>query len=451
MNHWLILLTTLSPLLSDIPPYDISSDLSSDAATYDGDVLVMKGNVTLDHDLGQMKAEIATLNKGEPTLEFSSILLQKEVSIFFESQGKLFSDQAFFDFQTLTGEVSSNDYPVIYNGKDLDLFCRKINLSLNRKGETFEISNLTAHKDVHIDYQTDFHIDCEMALYEDDSLTATGKKLSRLTHLGDWVDAKKIHLDLKTDLLSLESPKGELSSLFFPDDLNRRCQFASHLLTWDHQNDLLLLKGGIVIHDPLLGTLIGENIFSLKQRKHFGKRTLQSIETEGKTILSSNNSESLTSYGTLKLDRDELLITCKSPPDKQLKYESKELLLFADTARIEYSIQGFELKPQAIYLDVNVQFFSHDLSRPLRKGLADHVVHDPQSMETRLLADGENTVLFWDEEKKLRLSAPEILITQEGEEEVVKGIGTVRFTFTEEEGKRIDELLPQKDAKWCLK
>ena len=42
-----------------------------------------------------------------------------------------------------------------------------------------------------------------------------------------------------------------------------------------------------------------------------------------------------------------------------------------DTDRIEYSIQGFELKPQAIYLDINVQFFSHDLSRPLRKGLAD--------------------------------------------------------------------------------
>lgn len=99
MNHWLILLTSLSPLLAEIPPYDISSDLSSDTANYDGDVLVLKGNVTLDHDLGQMKAEIATLNKGEPTLEFSSILLQREVSIFFQSQGKLFSDQAFLIFK----------------------------------------------------------------------------------------------------------------------------------------------------------------------------------------------------------------------------------------------------------------------------------------------------------------------------------------------------------------
>ncbi|MCB1073093.1 MAG: hypothetical protein KDK96_08355 [Chlamydiia bacterium] len=445
MNHWLILLTTLSPLLAEIPPYDISSDLSSDTANYDGNVLVLKGNVTLDHDLGQMKAEVATINKGEPSLEFSSIFLQKDVSIFLESQGKLFSDQAFFDFQTMTGEVSSVDYPVIFRGKELDLFCRKMNLSLIRKAKNFEISHLIAQEEVHIDYLNDFHIDCEKAIYKEDALTASGRKLSSLTHLEDWVHAKKIHLDLKTNLLTLESPKGELSSLFFPEDPDRKCQFASHLLTWDHQEHFLLLKGGVVIYDPLLGTLIGENIFSLKQKETCGKWTIQSIETDGKTILSSNDGDSLISYGTLKLDRDELLITCESPPDQQLKYENEELLLFANRARIEYSIQGFELKPETIFLDGNVQIFSHNLSRPLRKGLADHVIHHPQLMETRLLADGDNTVLFWDEEKKLQLSAPEILITQEGEEEIVKGIGTVRFTFTEEEGMRIDGLFPHKD------
>jgi len=446
MNHWLILLTTLSPLLAEIPPYDISSDISSDAANYDGSNLVLKGNVTLDHDLGQMKAEVATINKGEPSIELSSIYLENNVSIFLESQGQLFSDEAFFDFQTMTGNVLSREYPVIFKGRELDLFCRTMNLSLNRDDKNLEVSHLIAEEEVHIDYLTDFHIDCEKATYTGDALTATGRKLSSLTHLGDWVHAKKIHLDLKTDLLTLDSPEGELSSLFFPDDPNRKCQFASRLLTWDHQDHLLLLKEGVVICDPLLGTLIGEDSFFLKQKEACGKWTIQTIETKGKTILSSNDGDSLTSYGTLKFDRDELLITCESPPDQQLKYESEDLLLFANQARIEYSIQGFELKPETIYLDGNVQIFSHDLSRPLRKGLADHVIHHPQLMQTQLLADGDHTVLFWDEEKKLELSAPEILITQEEDEEVVKGIGTVRFTFTEEEGMRIDGLFPHKGA-----
>ena len=441
MNSLLLLLTALTPLLAEIPPYDISSDLSSDTASYDGEVLVLKGNVTLDHDLGQMEAQVATLTKGGPSLEFSTIFLQKNVSIFFENQGKLFSDQAFLDFQTLKGTISSSDYPVIYKGEELDLFCTKIDLALKHDGPNFEISTLTAKEEVHIDYQKDFHIDCDKALYENDTLTATGN--CYCTHFDDTTIAKKITMDLKTNLLALEAPKGKLSSLFFPDDPDRKCQFASHLLIWDHQNDLLTLTGGVVIHDPLLGTLVGEDIFSLKQRKHFGKRMVQSIETEGKTILSSNDSETLTSYGTLKIDRDELLLTCTSPPDKQLIYEKEDLLLFADTARIEYSFQGLELKPHAIYLDGNVQIFSHDISRPLRKGIADHIIYDPTSKQTHLLADPGNHVLFWDDEKKLSLSAPEILIEHDGEEEIVKGIGVVHFTFTEEEGKRIEELIPR--------
>ena len=119
----------------------------------------------------------------------------------------------------------------------------------------------------HIDYLTDFHIDCEKAIYQEASLTATGKKLSSLTHFGDCVDAKRIHLDLQTKLLTLDSPQGKLSSLFFPEEPDRKCQFASHVLTWDHQEHRLFLKGGVVIYDPLLGTLIGENIFFPENKK----------------------------------------------------------------------------------------------------------------------------------------------------------------------------------------
>ena len=158
MNRWLVFLTTLPPVLvsylesfcneagpnllqeqnqahsspknfcdktlTEISPQDISTDLSSDTASYDGEMITLKGNVTLNHDLGQMKAGVATLNKGGPCTEFSSILLQQDVSIFLESQGNLFSDQAFFDFQTMTGEALCEDYPVIFKGNELDLFCK---------------------------------------------------------------------------------------------------------------------------------------------------------------------------------------------------------------------------------------------------------------------------------------------------------------------------------------
>ena len=104
-----------------------------------------------------------------------------------------------------------------------------------------------------------------------------------------------------------------------------------------------------------------------------------------------------------------------------------------------------ELRPRIVYLHGNVKIFSRDIERPLRKGLADHIIYDPLTKETRLLADEGNHVLFWDDEKKLTLSAPEILISIDSisKEESIKGIGTVRFTFSEEEGKRFEKLLKE--------
>lgn len=442
MKNTLLLLAFLSPLLAEIP----SSDISSDHAHYDGDALILKGHVQMEHDLGILKAEQAILNKGEPSLEFSTIELEDQVSIFFEEQGNLFSEKAFFDLQTLSGTISSKEYPVIYKGRDYNLFCKTMELTLKKEKQRYRLENLTANQDVHIESQTGFRINCDRATYKGEELIATGETPCVLTHEEDRVLAQTVHYDLESSLVTLEDPKGTLSSLFFPEDPERNCTFSSSLLIWDHHLDLLTLKRNISIQDPAFGTLLGKDLFSLKQRKLFGKRTLQSIETQGETTLITNEHETLTNYGTMKLNRDELFVTCDNPEGKRLKYEKEDLLLYADRARIEYAFQGLEMKPHAIYLDGNVQILSHDLSRPLRKGIADHIFHNPIADETHLIADEGNHVLFWDDEKKLSLSASEILI-EHGEEDLVKGLGTVRFTFTEEEGKKIDELFHPKEDK----
>ena len=449
MKAAILLLASLTPLLAEIPAVEMSSDLSSDHATYDGEILRLEGHVFLDHDLGQMEAENALLKKGGPSLEFSSIHLKDQVSIFFEDQGKLFSDQAFLDFQTLKGTILSGEYPVVYHGNDLELFSTAIDLTFSRSETSFSLDSLVAKEDVHMDYLEDFHLDCDKAHYKNNILVATAnqrKTPCHLTHLEDTVNAQKISFDLETNLLTFHSPEGKLSSLFFPSDNERKCEFASNLLIWDHINELLTLRGAIVIHDPSMGTLIGDHLFSLQQHTHLGKKVIQSIETEGKTVLVADNGQSLTSYGTLKIDRDNLMMSCTSTEDKQLLYENREVRLHSDTATIEYAFQQMELKPRIVYLHGNVKIFSRDIQRPLRKGLADHIIYDPITQETRLLADEGNHVLFWDDEKNLTLSAPEILISIDpvSKEELIKGIGTVRFTFSEEEGKRFEK--PLKEA-----
>ena len=117
MKSTLLLLAFLSPLIAEIP----SSDVSSDAATFDGDAIVLSGHVQVDHNLGTLKAQRATLNKKETSLEFSTIELEDKVSIFFEPYGNLYSEKAFFDLETLSGTISSKNYPVIYKNQVADL------------------------------------------------------------------------------------------------------------------------------------------------------------------------------------------------------------------------------------------------------------------------------------------------------------------------------------------
>jgi hypothetical protein len=446
MNAAILLIASLSPLLADLSIPEMSSDLSSDHASYDGTELRLEGHVFLDNDLGQMEADYALLKKEDSSPEFSSIHLKDQVSIFFENKGELFSDQAFLDFQTLKGTISSGEYPVVYKGSDLELYSKAIDLTFSRDENTLGLNSLLAKENVHIDYLENFHLDCDEAHYTESLLVARAKHPKtpcHLVHLEDHIEALNISVDLETHLMTFHSPKGELSSLFSPNFSERQCAFASNMMTWDHKNELLTLLGAIVIHDPTMGTLIGDHIFALQQKTHLGKKVVQSIETEGKTLLVGHDGQSLTSYGTLKIDRDTLMMNCTSSEGEQFLYENREVRLHADTASIEYTLQQMELKPRSIHLHGNVKIFSRSAKHPIRKGLADHVLYNPLTQETKLLADKGNRVLFWDDEKKLTLSAPEILITFDptSGEETIKGIGAVRFTFSEEEGTRFEKLI----------
>jgi len=448
MKAAILLMTVLSPILSKVSALEMSSDLSSDHASYDGDLLRLEGNVFLNHDLGTMEAALAVLKKGEPSLEFSTIELSEKVSIEFEEKGSLFSDKAFLDFQTLKGTVISQGYPAHFRGKDLDLFSTAIDLTFRKESSSLALDTLHAKENVHLDYLKDFHLDCDNATFSNETLIASSKSMTtpcHLSHIDGEIDAPKMTFDFDTELLLFDYPKGKISSFFPSSDSHEPCQFASNLLTWDHQNDLLTLKGGVVIHDPAVGTLFGENIFSLQQKSDMGKKVIQSIETYGKTILATDDHQTLTSYGTMKLDREELKMSCTSDDQKQLIYENQEVSLHADRASIEYTLIGMKLKPHVIYLDGNVKIFSRSENRPLKKGIADHIIYDPKTGEKRLLADSPNHVLFWDDEKNLKLSAPEIVISIDPVEktERVEGVGTVRFTFTEEEGKLFEKTLKE--------
>lgn len=459
INFFPLLLSTL--ILGTTPQTDLSSDLSSDYASYDGDFLRLVGEVKLYHDLGHMQAHQALLKKGEKDFPFTNMHLEEDVFFSFQNDSELFCDEAELDFIGRFGTVLSQDKQVLYRNRKkeaLDLVARLIDFQFEEQDEhILEISSLVAKDSVHIDYADKYHLDADQACFDNETLSTT--QIARpcyLTHLQDEVEASQITIHLESRNLEMESPRGKVSSFFFPESRSRPCNFSSNFLFWDDENDVMTLKENIRIQDDFLGTIEGDETIRFFQKEQFGKYIMQSIIATGPTTLKSaettDEQHALTSFGTLVLDRDLLLVTATSPKhsgtvpfDKQLIFVKGDLLLQANEASLEYSLCQMELKPTAVNLKGQVRLLSNDPDTPFRCGVADEVLLNPQTKQMRLLAQPGRHVLFWHEEQNLKLSAQEILVTPDPEtgKDVIQGIGNVRFSFNEEQQETLHKLFPQ--------
>lgn len=439
-----------------------TSYLSSDEAQYDGKILTLKGNVKLNHELGEMKAIYAVLEKESSfsKIPFSMIHLSEEVFINFQNERELYCDQATLDLTQRIGTFIGKTYPILFRDlhgpadEHLELFCQKVDLIFTNSEEesllTSDLETLHAKEEVHIKYGQDFALDADQALYHingDKTLTAYSDNTPcHLTHLSDYVDATKIHIILEKKILELKEATGTILSLFAKE--GHMCHFSSDNLFWDDLKGILTLKKNVILEDEILGTLNCDDTMELTQRLHFGKPTLQTITAEGHSIIELGD-KTFISHKEFHLDRDELTITGKSPIiegktplNKQLCYHEKELTLYANDAIVEYAIVNLKLEPIHIHLSGDVRILSTSDEAPLRCGIADHLDYHLKNHHIHLKSNEGKQVLFWHEAQNLRLSAQEIVISLDPEtkQEIVKGIGTVRFSFSDTE----DEILKEK-------
>jgi hypothetical protein len=472
-----------APLLSDPSPADGGS-LSSANASYDGNALILTGHVVLDHGLGKMTAEEASLEKQETGKDFpfSHILLKKEVLLYLKNNAKISCSHADLDFTSLKGKLSSSsESRVVYSdaimrrrgGEKLPLNLHGNTVELNflkqahdGKKTEFEIETILAKGDVLIEYAGQFKLNADHALYRrvlgndikkefQGMITAYPKdnqSQCRLSHDLDVVNADVIDLDLIHSKFSLLHANGTIASGFIPHSESQEIRFRAEHLVWDHLKNALLLKGDIQIQEASLGTLTAQDEMEIDHSFIKGKHLIQSIRAKGPTLLLTANDSKIFSQGTIVIDRDKLLAVMESPEeegsialDKQIYYEEKEIGIFADSASLEYSVAGNTLQPLSLALKGNVRLFSHDTTQPLRCGLADRLNYSLTTHTLILAAHPGRKVLFWDEAQGMRLSAHEVHITVDSTtgKQSVKGVGHVQFAFTAEEQSKLHQLFPQ--------
>ena len=483
-----LLFYLLTPLLAAAPLAEdpLESSLSSTTAAFDGNCLVLKGHVQLDHGLGKMSADEASLQRQEAGKEFpfSLINLKKEVLLNLKNQSQIRCEGANLDFTTLKGLlIPKQGGKVVYTDKiakkkkgetSLRLMSNRVEIDLLKEGHdgkktTYDVQTVFAIDEVIIDYANSFTLRADRATFNKSpeegilkdfkqTITAFPRENEKceLSHEGDQILADLVTFDLANSQLHLEHPQGTLSSSMLTHAHRGELQFQSRTLLWDHLKNTLTLQGAVQIHEAAIGDLASEDQIQIVHGQQNGKRVLKTISSKGKTTLHYLDAEKkqthcLTTFGPLVIDRENLtaqvespLIEGKIPLEKQIHYEEGDVAVFADRALMEYAASGKVLEPTALHLKGNVRLIGTDPATLPRCALADRVNYSPATRTLILAADPGKKVLFWDETQSISVSAREVHITRDAstQEESIKGVGQVQFAFTSMESEVLKKVFP---------
>lgn len=496
MKSLFAILLTSAILCANAPPQEGS--LSSTNASYDGQSLLLTGRVILDHGLGQMRAEEASLQRQEGGKEFpfSLIQLQKDVQLALQSNATVQCDRATLDFQTLKGVLLPVEGGVVtyldqfkkkgeekelafrFSGKWVEMTFLKE--SKEGKSAEYEVETVLADQGVSVQYANEFQLIADHAIYRrifSSEFNPVKKELRgtvtaypgstepacRLIYLKDSIDAEKIDFDLDSSHVTLLHPVGKLVSPVSSHSAEGGMNFRADHLKWDSMKGVLLLQGNIQIEEKGLGILSAKEELTITRSTLKEKELIHSIYAKGPTTLvyydARESKHCLNSQGSILFNQDQLHTVMNSPQEdgivlkeQQLYYEEEGFVVYADHALVEYAIVDKVLSPHALTLKGNIRLASRenqkqvDSKLPQRRlySLADRLTYSLTTKTLILSANPDKKVLFWDETEGVQLSAPEVQITPDPEtkQPAVRGIGKVHLTLTPEEQARFHQFFP---------
>lgn len=441
--------------LTPTPPAQPTGELSSTNASYDGNNLVLTGQVVLDHGLGVMHAQFARLEKQEAgkSFPFSSILLQDGVHLQLHDGAALQCHQAQFDFNALQGHLTTHEgASVIYQNPSFRLLSQTIDLDLvaqegeSEKKARYLVQKATAQDQVRIEYANAFVLQADRALFQEETITAYPKDAEtrcHLSHEGDQIEAQQVALHLASSELTLHQASGHLTSLPLTSE-GGEIQFSCQRLLWSEPRKRLTLQGNVELLEPSLGELKTGDRLQLDFRPLSGKRVLQKLRTFGPTTLRTQAEDvsqicALHMHGTFLFDREQLSAICDSPivqgrvpPEQQLRYDAQDLTARADQATLEYSSSAPHLEPVSLLLKGEVKLSSPKCTQ---YALADRLNYSFATHTVILNAHPGKRVLYCNQEENLQMSAQEVHITKDptSNKPMIKGVGNVQLQLSLEE------------------
>jgi len=436
-------------LISPLSFADTPSSISSKKAIYEGNALVLKGCVQLDHKLGMIESGHARLQKESQEAPFTSISLRENVKITLQNQSELLCEKADFDFNHLQAILYPKKGESIHfsttDKEPFSLSSKLANITLSKDQNSMRLKAIEAKESVLAHYGNHFTLFAEDLLYTDEPASYISVPTHAVLERGDdRIEAEQVEVYPNAAKAHLTSPKGIFKpALSSPE---QEIQFSCDQLTWDDLKHTLTLQGEIWVEDGQFGLIHCDDEIKLIQKQIEGKWILNQVVANGKTAVrctfSSDFTPLLICDGVMNLDHDHKSLALQSLQDSPVQYYHENLELSGDQAQIDYVETLGKISAQKLLLTGNVLLTSSEESDEVRLGVADQFTYLADEKNLVLSSEDGNKVLFWDDTQDLSISANEVHILKTEENYAVKGVGNVRFTFSSEESALLKKLFP---------
>lgn len=498
MSVVVVLCITVGTATAQPSPHPVKEDaelviVDSDYADYDGQAVMLKGGVTLEHGLGRILARQATLLRDTPARKrkFSSLQLEEDVTVFLHDGGAFHCERADLDYSSRTGLFFGNEAqeyvtytdsitneqgdsaPIVLRGRQMAITMRHLGTG---QRASCVVNEIAADSNVTVDYDCEFMAVADHMVYQRYRQDLEGNMrapMPGIIHLepegcdgvcqvtsrqGDLIKAEKIEIDIPHRRVRFHKPRG---AIYVTKDWQnlQRIDFSADTLTWDRTNSLLTLQKRVVLYQKDLGKLTCTDEVRVCQDVRGGARELQWIKSNGITELTYIDEEGgephfLVCYGTVFVDSVRQLTTLESPIDDGVVAEGRQVFfsdssgqVYADKMALDYVATERGLAPAKLTIEGGVKIMNDAVAESGARGsviqyaLADVVEYVPGTKQMCLYANEGGRVLFYDRFNKVQISAPAVNVRRDGStgKKAVEGIGDVRFTFADHEKNTLAE------------
>lgn len=468
MKKWVLFFLWLPALMAALE--EKSFFVKSDNALFDGNLLTLRGNIRLDHSLGQIRSQKALLeglNKDTQSVAMH-LYLKDGVDLIFTNNARLRSQTAHFDYQekTVSFESKGQEEKVFYSDnilkKDgsyspLQLECLHATAGLlqktNLKALTFvDIQQLYFLDEVEITLENTLKATGGKAVFKRNSVDLDGKekkilgmldlypaipdRYCRLCRDEDEIFATVMHFDCTNSILSFEQPKGMLYV-----QRNEPLLFSANFLSWDKKTGTLLLKDSVEAKENGFAYLKSDQIELFQKLGEPLTSIVATGATEMTFLEKQQDHPRLICQGKIVLDHGQQSIEAWADPEQSLLFHDGKIALAAEKAHLIYDERENHIHCEKIIFEGSVRFLAEQ-ENSHSFGIADLITYYPTDKQVVLNSLSSQRVLLWHDDDSLRLSAKEVHIRHDSvnHTQIAEGIGDVRFSFDPQEENQMRKL-----------